>query len=240
MFCVIKKSSLLITNDDFQIQFKYLFQKNLLCQLSLAGTSQNCSHSPSVFTKLLKTIVLADTAFSLANFLKSSSGLNVTCSPILKVTFILSNKSTSYFCSKFCINCTEASIEQPVAVCTSWFTAIIIKRLYRVVEHHIGNNGDDTHSPATDDNSGFMTPEHIKLLRDSKCKRTRIPDGSDVLTLDYGSYEGFALINLPFGYTGRAQVDVVHGYDEYIKQIYCYFSYSGTLYYYNLHTTWIS
>jgi hypothetical protein len=36
--------------------------------------------------------------------------------PSLNVTFILSNRSTLFFCSKDWINSTDASIEQPVAL----------------------------------------------------------------------------------------------------------------------------
>ena len=105
-------------------------QKNRLCQLSMAGTSQDSLYSWMVLTKLLKTMVFSVTAFSLAIFLKSIKLLWAICSPFLKVTFILSNNSTLYFCSNFWMNCTDLSMEQPVAACTSWFTAIIMKRLY--------------------------------------------------------------------------------------------------------------
>ena len=54
-------------------------------------------------------------------------------SPCLKATFILSKRSTLYWCSNFWIKCTQKSIEQPVALLDFSFKAITINLLYFIV-----------------------------------------------------------------------------------------------------------
>jgi len=72
-------------DDDFDIVNVIItfYLKKRECQLSEAGTSQNSLNSPKSLTKLLKTIVLADTDFDFTKSLNSIKVLKAMNSPVL-------------------------------------------------------------------------------------------------------------------------------------------------------------
>lgn len=86
-----------------------------------------------------------------------------------------------------------------------------------LIQHHIGLNGVDVHADATSINSGFMPARMYKSLKAFDDKRTWVDNGTDILTLEKGFYEGAGLINHPdFGdkqTTRISIIDVFEGLD---------------------------
>lgn len=73
-----------------------------------------------------------------------------------------------------------------------------IKRLYRLVTHHIGSGGD-AHASVSTMLNGFMTPKQKADLINAQGQRIVMPKKTDVLTLPAGIYEIVNATNNPVG-----------------------------------------
>lgn len=71
-----------------------------------------------------------------------------------------------------------------------------IAEISRRLKRHIGSNGT-AHLPVSKDFAGFMTPEMLNQHNELFVKRIRVPDGTDILSLKPGYYEGSRFLNHP-------------------------------------------
>lgn len=91
-----------------------------------------------------------------------------------------------------------------------------IFEIKRKLKAHIGSNGA-AHLPVSDDAAGFMSVEEHKQLKQLFNGRQWCPDGTDILTLEAGFYEGAKFINHPVKGSDETSwisiVDVYSGLD---------------------------
>lgn len=113
-----------------------------------------------------------------------------------------------------------------------------LKTMNRTLEQHIGAGGN-AHLPATNQTSGFATPEQIQDLEMTTGKRVYLPHGTDVLKLRQGKYEIANALNNPIGPDDTSFIE----YDISVasgggkgRQIKAQVSVSGDIYYRNIHT----
>lgn len=95
----------------------------------------------------------------------------------------------------------------------------VLNRLNSRLDEHVGSNGKSQHLPADVDRSGFMTPEQVLDLNEALGKRTKLDEGTDVLTLQPGKYWGINLVNSSYqsGDDGILMVDVAKAGDNYVQ-----------------------
>jgi hypothetical protein len=108
-----------------------------------------------------------------------------------------------------------------------------IRTLYKAVVGHIGSNGSEAHLPANEYVDGFMTANQVKILNESKGKRSWL-SRVDPWEQSAGHYEGSYLLNVPDP-VAIYQYDIYEGADG-RKQAYLMASATGELYFRNVHT----
>lgn len=94
-----------------------------------------------------------------------------------------------------------------------------IEALSNKIDDHVGSNGDKAHLPADIDRAGFMAPDQVLDLNEALGNRTRLTEGTDILTLPAGHYWGINLVNssFPSGNSGVVILDVTKFGNKYIQ-----------------------
>lgn len=90
-----------------------------------------------------------------------------------------------------------------------------IQKSLALITHHIGLGGD-AHPNATARNAGFMPPDLFKSAESLFNKRIQLSEGTDIMKLTQGFYEGAGLLNHPdFGATTASTrislINVIYG-----------------------------